>query len=557
MNQSSTQLSLPQWVLMDGENPVCNFDPLVLECQEVRTPNRELSQIRVRLSLKFADDTNEESTVNLSELDRLDWNNLNRQCIINPQNRNAKGYIATIIRTRLKNAPVRTIYDLNRTGIFQINNSVVFVAGDRVISRSPASETDSSFLANTPFRLDTVPNLSVADAFKDMRELISLSPEIGRVLVAHVISGIIWAAYKEANFTPNTILMVTGKSGMLKSSYVTHLVQLYNRSDGIGPATRFNSTKTFIEEKLYDYSECTAVIDDLHTAESKSIKRRNEDTAEEIIRRVSDNTGRGFMDGRTQVQRQFRGNVVFIGEYTVGQASTIPRFLVANLAKKPNGEIFNKYQLERPLVVSTFYSHFIQWYVNHFNQICDDIRSALTAFRKATQNSTAHGRLLDTRFHLLISYRAFLKFCKDSGCCSEQDVADEYNFLSVYLDGLLQAQQDRLEQDGNSGPIDYLSLIRNLYYNRAFRLVKSKDAFNKNIHDGLIYDNCIYLLGDCLDAKLRQFVTNYKRNDCTDFLAKAGALNCGPDKKSKQLGFKTDDKVKNLRFYAIPIRSLQ
>lgn len=69
--------------------------------------------------------------------------------------------------------------------------------------------------------------------------------------------------------TPCAVLVIVGKSGMLKSNYIPHLVQLYNRADGIGPATRFNSTKRFIEDALYEYSECTAVIDELRTAKAQ------------------------------------------------------------------------------------------------------------------------------------------------------------------------------------------------------------------------------------------------------------------------------------------------
>lgn len=232
-------------------------------------------------------------------------------------------------------------YGLDRTGIHHINDTIVFVAGDRVIARSSASEADSAFeLEQLPFRLDIDETIDISTAIDGMMRLISLSPEIGPVLVAHAISGIIRAAFKEVGMTPCAVLVIVGKSGMLKSHYVPHLTQLYNRADGIGPVTRFNSTKRFIEDALYEYSECTAVVDDLHTAESKGIKRRNEEAFEEIIRRIADDTGRGRMDGKMQVQRPFRGNAVFIGEYSIGKASTIPRALIANITKPPKGLVF-------------------------------------------------------------------------------------------------------------------------------------------------------------------------------------------------------------------------
>lgn len=549
MNQPSMQPNLPQWVLYDERNrSVCNFLPTVLELQQVRTPNGAVRETFIRLSLKFADGSDNEITVALSELDKLDWPNLDNRCIISQSSRKPKGYIANVIRAGLNEAPVKTEYSLDRTGIIHINNSVIFVAGDGVIPRPPTTETDPSFSPNTPFRLDIDENLTVKDAFAGMRELISLSPEIGRVLVAHVVSGIIRAAFKAAGFTPCAVLVITGKSGLLKSHYVPHLVQLYNRLDGIGPVTRFNSTKRFIEDVLYNYSECTAVIDDLHTAESKSIKRRNEETFEEIIRQISDDTGRGFTEGHTQVQRQFRGNVVFIGEYTVGKASSIPRALVVNLTRKPNGAILDEYQRHHPLVVSTFYFHFIQWYVAHFAEIRDEIDSKLTEFRKTTANTDVHGRLRDTELYLQISYMVFLKFCEASGCCSKQDMIEDFDNFKLYLAGLIQAQQARFDRDSNSEPVDYLNLIRNLYRYGKFSLSNNKKAFNPIIHDGLIHYGCLCLRGKRLENRLKQIDPQLNLNDCINSLLGVGALKLVENKYTVQI-----DGTRGKRFYAIQL----
>ena len=549
MNQPSMQPGLPQWIIYDEKGrPICNFCPTVLEQQQVLTPDGELSQTYIFLKLKFTDGPDEAIMVALSDLDQLNWHDLNSRCIINRSNRFSKGYISNIIRAGLYNAPVKTVYGLERTGIFSVNNVVIYVAGDRVITRSSATETDFSFRLHTPFHLDIDENLTVKDAFIGMRELISLSSEIGRVLVAHVISGIIRAAFEKVGFTPCAILVITGKSGLLKSHYVPHLVQLYNRNDGIGPVTRFNSTQRFIEDILHEYSECTAVIDDLHTAESSGIKKRAKETAEEIIRQISDDTGRGYTEGHTHVQRQFRGNAVFIGEYTVGKGSTISRALVVDLTRAPNGAILDKYQRNYPLVVSTFYYYFIQWYVDHFDGICTDIDSALTELRRTTANSVGHKRLRDTEFYLKIAYLAFLRFCEDSRCCTAQDRIDEYNRFSAILNRLIQEQQARFDQDNNSDPVDYLALIRNLYHKGFFHVADNKRRFDRNLHDGLLHYGCLCLRGECLEQKLRQLGPKYNLKDCISSLFSAGALKLVGNKYTVQI-----EGTRGTRFYAIRI----
>ena len=263
-----TQLVSPAWQLYEGEVPIATFIPTVLALVKVVGSDGESESVRV--GLHFGDGTSTEALIPISNLDTVDWFGVDHRCLLNSGCRWAKRHIAVIIRAGVSKAPVERQYLLDRTGVRHIGNAVLFVAGDRVITQSSALKADTDYeLAQLPFRLDIDESISPVEAFDGMMRLIGLSPEIGPVLVAHTVSGIIRAAFKEAGMTPCAVLVIVGKSGMLKSNYIPHLVQLYNRADGIGPATRFNSTKRFIEDALYEYSECTAVIDELRTAKAQ------------------------------------------------------------------------------------------------------------------------------------------------------------------------------------------------------------------------------------------------------------------------------------------------
>ena len=551
MNQTM-QPRRPEWVFFNESGvPVSTFIPSAVGVVRVVGSTDEREAVRVRLRVKNGSDT--EATVPLSDLNRVDWFKIDHRCLTNSEYRRARGYIADTIRAGVSNVPVEKRYVLDRTGIHHIGDSIVFVAGNQVITQSSAPEIDTPFkLEELPFRLDIDEKLDRNVAIDGMMRLISLSPEIGPVLVAHTISGIIRAAFKEAGMTPCAVLVIVGKSGMLKSHYVPHLVQLYNRADGIGPVTRFNSTKRFIEDTLYEHSECTAVLDDLHTAESRGIKRQNEDTAEEIIRRIADDTGRGRMDGRAQVQRSFRGNAVFIGEYSIGKASTIPRALIANITKPPNGAILDEYQRSQPLLVSTFYYHFIQWYVDHFEEIRDSIDARLTQLRRATASSTTHGRLRDTQFYLEISYMVLLEFCKESGFCSEEDAKDTYQSFSTQLRTLVQAQEARFKESIEVKTINYLDLIRDLYKQGAFHLAKDAENFKPEKHDGLIYYDCLCLRGKRLEKKLLSFTPSLSFVDCISYLLSKGALKLVESKNTVQV-----NGTGGKRFYAIKLHKLR
>lgn len=550
--QSLTQPRRPEWFFFnENEMPISTFIPTVTGLIKFVGSDSERENVKVKLL--FKDGSSTEVTARLSNLDYADWSELDRRCLTNPEYRHAKRYIANTIRAGVINAPVEIRYILDRTGVHHIDDTVVYAAGDRVITRSLAPETRSDIeLGQLPFHLDIDENIAPYEAVNGVLQLVGLSPEIGPVLVAHVISGIIRAAFKEAGLTPCAVLVVVGKSGMLKSHYVPHLAQLYNRADGIGAVTRFNSTGRFIEDTLYEYSECSAVIDDLHTAESRSIKRRNEETAEEIIRRISDDTGRGRMDGKTQVQRQFRGNAVFIGEYAIGKASTIPRALIVELTKPPNGAILDEYQRGRPLLVSTFYYYFIQWYVDNFDEVKAAIDAELTRLRKTTASSTTHGRLRDTQFYLQTSYQFFCQFCIDSGYCSVEDARDTYSDFIVQLSQLIQAQQARFEQDNDMEIVDYLRYISQLYHGKQFRVAKEKEDFDPEKHDGVIYYNCLCLRGKRLGKKLSKIIPNFDWQACKDTLLNSGALKLVGHKNTVQV-----DGLGGKRFYAIRLDKLR
>jgi len=214
----------PKWYFFnEGGGPISTFIPSVVSLVKEIISTGEREAVKVRLRFKNGSST--EVTVPLSDLDHVDWFTKDHRCIVNSKYRQAKRFIADTIRAGISNAPIETKYVLDRTGIHRFNNNIIFAAGDQVITRSPATEDPLNFeLGSTQFHLDFDENITPKTAFEGMRELISLSPEIGPVLVAHAISGIIRTAFKEAGITPCAVLVIVGESGLLKSHYVPHLV---------------------------------------------------------------------------------------------------------------------------------------------------------------------------------------------------------------------------------------------------------------------------------------------------------------------------------------------
>ena len=513
----------------------------------------------VKLELHFIYGQNKIISIPFPEIDSIKWFEIDKRCIISPFRHKAGKCLALAIKLSLSKARKQRVLLLDRPGIFNIGGRIIYVAGDKIIgnlSERVIIEDEESIhdvdLAPLPFKLDIDLKLTIQKAFDGMRELICLSRETGRPIVAHVISGITRTAFKDAGMTPCAVLVIVGKTGSLKTHYVPHLAQLYDRANGIKPDTRFNSTLRYIEDTLYETCEFTKVIDDISTAASAQIKRTNEHSAEEIIRRVSDDTGRGRMEGKTMVQRDFRGNVIFIGEYSVGKESSVPRALVVNITSPPDGRILDKYQRQHPLLVSTFYYYFIEWYVANYYDIVAELDARFTKLRSVLVKGT-HGRLRDTQFYLQTAYMLFLQFCEDSGFITADEAQEDYLDFGRQLAGLIEEQHKRANPDKEeSKKIIYMKLIRKLYRNDSIRYADNKKQFIKNPdkYDGLIHYGCLCLRRDKLEKRLRDAVSEAKIDDAIHELVDRNALKLVQEKYQVKISGITSN------FYAIWLEML-
>lgn len=536
-----------EWLLRDEkDNPVSNFFPQVLGEVSVHTSHG--IETYVSLGLYFKDGNPSKTfMIPLTDIDKINWLSKDKRCIINSPQRKSKEYIANLIVAGLTNIPNKEdVYRLDRMGIHNINGSTIYVAGDRVIARSSDKDSLPKIeIAPLGFKLDIDPKLTPGETFKGMRELIRLSPEMGRPLVAHSISGIMRSAFITAGATPSSILEIIGGSGSFKTFYTPTITQLYNRAEEIKVTARLNASDRFIEDILYNYCECTAVIDDRCTAASSKIKRKNDDTAEEIMRRVGDNIGRGRMDGKTKIQITPRGNAVFTGEYTTGVKSTVARGLMVMVTTPIDGRKLDKYQRQQPLLVSTFYYFFIQWYVDNYNKICAELSRQLTKFRECIME--IHPRLKQTQFCLQMAYMMFLQFCLDSGFITTSEVRAEYDSFGLQLVDLLRAQNARINPvEQGTEKVNYLKLIRKLYKANDFRLADSTERFDPDKHDGLIYYDCLCLRRESLRKRICKIFRNANINQVVKELKAQGALKLVQDKNVVKI-----NDLPGLWFYAI------
>ena len=104
MNQTM-QPRRPEWVFFNESGvPVSTFIPSAVGVVRVVGSTDEREAVRVRLRFKNGSDT--ETTVPLSDLNRVDWFKIDHRCLTNSEYRRARGYIADTIRAGVSNVPV-------------------------------------------------------------------------------------------------------------------------------------------------------------------------------------------------------------------------------------------------------------------------------------------------------------------------------------------------------------------------------------------------------------------------------------------------------------------
>lgn len=225
----------------DKQRPVANFDVKVIAIENIQYTDYCVTQICVKII--FSVESCVFAKIPFEELDAVDWSEYDKRCVINKQRRTARAYFNDYIRCQFSKCEVQNKTGIDHQGISKVNDTAVFLAGDKLLVPEDKEDIRSQIeIRPNNFRLDIDNKLTLDEAYIGMKQLIDLSPDIGRILVAHTVSGLIRSAFQEIGFIPCAVLVIVGTSGMYKTHYTSHMTQLYNRNDIIKPVTRLNST---------------------------------------------------------------------------------------------------------------------------------------------------------------------------------------------------------------------------------------------------------------------------------------------------------------------------
>lgn len=538
------------WLIRDENgSPLCNFCPEVVSLVNVYSDSESEPTHHVRLTLNFGGDQRSEVlTVPLLGLDETKWLDKNLRCLFHPEASPGKvnRYVHDRIRSALPSARQETIYCIDRVGLHVVNGVVAYCTGGGLLCPPASADNMPNIeLKPMPYRLDIDASCSEHEAAAGMLELVSLSPNPGRIILAHMLMNITSHVYKEAWKMPCICIFLYGKTGTKKTTYSAFLTQMYNRAKGITSPLRLNASIAAAVNILKENNDCVVVLDDLFPSESRQIKGQQEETLLEVTRFIADGTLPARMRGNHVSKEPPACGVLFVGEYVIGTGSDAARLLPVEMTP-PNVEKLKRFQ-DNPLIVSTFYSNYIQWLIDNYVDIRKLLKEWLTAYRLV--NLGIHDRLQEAHYFLNTAYALLLQYCFDKDFISKQDAQRLHRDYLTLLTELVQVQDKRVKQGkrNTENEIDYLAQVRAMYLSDNFVIAGTAKQFIEGQHDGVLHNSCLCLRGESLQT---HFPT-INLTEITDSLLAQGALK--PSKCNRTIQISS---LRGKRFYAIPLDKL-
>lgn len=534
-----------------------NFMPLVDALVEMYEDG--ISKQYTRITLTFADGTKSETvTVPLKGLEKIDWSNdINLRCILNPDVGKVSEHIANVIRLQCAKAQVEKMTIINSLGTHFVEQIPVFCTGNRLIW--PEGIVDKPSVKWSPLpnmKLAINPDCPEEEAVSGMMRIGNLSPEAGTIIFSQNLLYVMREAFVAAGTTPRAIVYLHRKTGVKKTTYSSFQTQLYNRDEPLEPLTRLNATIAAAVNLLYEKRGCIVVFDDLFPAQDHEIHRQQEKTLLELTRVIGDGIEPARMRGWKVAKEPPRCGILFTGEYYIGSGSDAARLLPVNITTPIDNDKLTACQNE-PLMLSTFYNYFITWYITHFDDIVNLLKEWIEVYRST--KTDIHARLQETQFCLEAAFKLFLTYCGDKGFVSHEATVERYNSFYQQLRAIVRDQNDRVSKATNvmetvRNKIDYLALIRSLYHDKLFNLSNSVKNFNRDEHDGVIHDDCLFLRREKLMAKLKNSNPPSDFENVLKCLKEQQALKPGKGGSSSR---KLHGGGRGLNFYAIRLGKLR
>lgn len=320
-----------------------------------------------------------------------------------------------------EDAEVETIY--SHTGwIITEDGQRVYLNGDHSVCKDGltqdyAVELDPDFQC---FRFFPVED-DVADCFSSvLHGLANAVPDWVHIpLLAYTFMTPLNDMLRSKGKEPCFSLYLIGKTGSYKSSLSKLLLCFFGKLSyaDTAPVT-FLDTQNAIGRKLAVGADLPLLLDDRRPTNNSADKLRYEGIEKFVSSAIGDRATRGRLnaDSTAKVSYVAKSNLIVTAEeafVNIG-SSSIARSVSIEL--QPDTVKFRELQelQDNPGHFNKVMQLYIQWIINHYDQISDASDSLLKEYREVFSEA-GHARLATAFSQLMFGYAMYLLFLKDSG----------------------------------------------------------------------------------------------------------------------------------------------
>lgn len=333
---------------------------------------------------------------------------------------NASHY-SEFMEIQCENAEIENIY--SHTGwIITEDGQRVYLNGDHSVCKDGltqdyAVELDPDFQC---FRFFPVED-DVADCFGSvLHGLANAVPDWVHIpLLAYTFMTPLNDMLRSKGKEPCFSLYLIGKTGSYKSSLSKLLLCFFGKLSyaDTAPVT-FLDTQNAIGRKLAVGADLPLLLDDRRPTNNSADKLRYEGIEKYVSSAIGDRATRGRLnaDSTAKVSYVAKSNLIVTAEeafVNIG-SSSIARSVSIEL--QPDTVKFRELQelQDNPGHFNKVMQLYIQWIINHYDQISDASDSLLKEYREVFSEA-GHARLATAFSQLMFGYAMYLLFLKDSG----------------------------------------------------------------------------------------------------------------------------------------------
>ncbi len=482
-----------------GVVPLTNALPVIKE--KVSYKDGENTTTKYKLKLELLDNQEKIGGVEIDERELSKLIQVMDSCgtgkIINHEENNdkkMKEVAQTIARVSMKESTIFThtgFTKINGNTVFLFHNGNIGADNENIITDLEYGELKMSRYCMTNKEFDA------KEAFERELSLLKVTnPSIIFPLLATTFISPLYTLLQEEDIHPNYVLLVLGKTGVLKSSIVAVLLSHFGNFDRDNFPATFRDTLNTIEKRASVCKDCLFVIDD-YKPEARETEQ--EKIMEQIFAMFGDRVGRGRMkpDGTLRKSCSAQGMGIVTGE----RMPKVPQGRIARAMKVEikKGDInldeLTKLQQNKEQLAFVM-KKYIKWIIDNDETIRRKSKEILNTY----STTTSHLRTAEYVSILMIGIVFWLDFLEENNAINSTQKED---LKSQAYQTLIEAGNAMTLSIEEENPIEiFFDTISELISTGRIYFTDKQTGVAENVssgkHVGYVDDNYYYLLPDTI-----------------------------------------------------------